>query len=170
MLLFFLFIVLPVVELALLIRIGARIGAMPTLGLVIATGFLGAALARQQGLQVLRRVRAETRDGRMPTEALIDGLIILLAAVMLITPGVITDAVGLLCLVPATRGIVKTLLWRWLERQVQRGRAQVFVYTETSAARRQQGDIAAEYEILRDDDEARSLEGESRRTAGPRSQ
>ncbi|MEO0815279.1 MAG: FxsA family protein, partial [Myxococcota bacterium] len=74
-----LFIVVPAVELALLAEVGVRIGWLPTLGIVIATGFIGAALARSQGFAVLRRIREESAQGRAPTDALTDGAMVLVA-------------------------------------------------------------------------------------------
>ncbi len=102
-----LFTVVPLVELYLLIAIGRWVGAVPTIALVIGTGLLGAALARWQGLGVLRRVRDDLDHGRPPTDALIDGLLILIAAAVLLTPGLITDTIGFVLLVPASRAFVR---------------------------------------------------------------
>jgi UPF0716 protein FxsA len=123
-----LFILLPAVELALLIRIGTRIGTLPTLALIVATGLLGATLARQQGLGVLRTLQQETAAGRMPAGAVVDGAFILVAAALLVTPGVLTDAVGFACLVPAFREAAKRAMGRRLERAVAEGRVQMHVY------------------------------------------
>lgn len=98
------------IELFLLIEIGKRIGTFPTLILIIGTGILGAWLVRLQGLSVLRKVQRETAAGRMPAGALIDGILILLAGAVLMTPGVLTDAFGFLCLVPAFRDQFKLRL------------------------------------------------------------
>ena len=95
-----LFIVVPVVELALLIEIGQRVGTLATIGLIIGTGFVGASLARQQGISTLARLRKDLDASRLPAEAIIDGVMILVAAAVLITPGVLTDLFGFLCLVP----------------------------------------------------------------------
>jgi len=89
-----LFIVVPIVELGLLLKLGEWMGALPTLGLIIATGALGAYLARRQGLGVLRRAQAETEAGRLPAGELLEGLLILVAGAVLMTPGVLTDAFG----------------------------------------------------------------------------
>lgn len=126
--LFLLFVVLPAVELSLLIEIGSRIGTVETLLLIVVTGMVGASLARHQGLQVLRSVEIETAQGRLPGEALADGMIILLAAALLVTPGVLTDIAGFLCLVPVTRRVFRSLLWRWFEQRVQKGRANMTVH------------------------------------------
>lgn len=125
-----LFVVLPAVELALLIEIGGRIGTAATLGVIVVTGFVGAALARRQGLGVLSRLQQETQAGQLPAGSLVDGVLILVAAALLVTPGVLTDAFGFLCLVPAFRGVLKREVRRRLERAVQEGRVSVQLYTD----------------------------------------
>ena len=105
-----LFILVPAVELALLIEVGRHIGTLATLALIAGTGALGAFLARLQGLGILRQMQSELAAGRLPASSIVDGAIILLAAVVLITPGILTDAVGFLCLVPAFRRVLKRTL------------------------------------------------------------
>lgn len=122
-----LFIVLPVVELAILIETGRHIGTLATLALIVTTGALGAYLARSQGLEVLRQMRAETEVGRLPAEPLVDGVIILLAGAVLLTPGILTDIVGFVCLVPAFRRFLKAMLWRKLKRLVKQNQFQASV-------------------------------------------
>ncbi|MEL6543974.1 MAG: FxsA family protein [Myxococcota bacterium] len=121
-----LFIVVPAVELALLAEVGVRIGWLPTLGIVIATGFIGAALARSQGFAVLRRIREESAQGRAPTDALTDGAMVLVAGTLLITPGVLTDMVGFALLIPPLRAVLKGFVAARLARSVQAGRTAVF--------------------------------------------
>ncbi len=128
--LLFLFVVVPAVELVLLIELGTRIGTAATLALIVVTGFVGAALARRQGLGVLRRVQAESQAGRLPADSLMDAAMILVAGALLVTPGILTDAVGFLCLVPVFRSGVKRELRRRFERAVEEGRIQVAVHTE----------------------------------------
>ncbi len=130
-----LFILIPAAELALLIEIGKRIGTLATLALIVVTGVLGAALARHQGLGVVRAARAEAAAGRLPAAALVDGLIILLAGAVLITPGILTDIFGFLCLIPISRGWIKTLAGRWLKRAWQDGRVRVFVSVRARGSR-----------------------------------
>ena len=125
-----LFVALPAVELGLLIEIGSRIGTGATLALIAVTGIVGAALARRQGLGVLRVLQTETAAGRLPAGSLVDGVIILVAGALLVTPGVLTDAFGFLCLVPAFRRVVKRALLRRLERAAQEGQVEVRVYTD----------------------------------------
>jgi UPF0716 protein FxsA len=111
-----LFIIVPLVELALLLEVGRRLGTVPTLGIIILTGVVGAALARQQGLGVIRRIRREVSEGRVPGSAIVDGAMILVAGALLMTPGLLTDVFGFLCLIPATRRLIRQAAWRRLER------------------------------------------------------
>ena len=125
--LFLLFIVLPAVELALLIEIGRYAGTLVTLGLIVATGALGAAMARHQGLRVLAEVQRELAEGRLPAGSMVDGVLILLAAAVLVTPGVLTDAFGFLCLTPGFRSLVKREMLRRFERAVEEQRVHLHV-------------------------------------------
>ncbi len=105
-----LFTAVPLVELFLLVKMGTVVGVGPTIALVIFTGVLGAWLARQQGLGVLHRLRVELAEGRLPADALIDGLLILVAGAVLLTPGLLTDALGFVLLVPPSRAVVRRIL------------------------------------------------------------
>ena len=105
-----LFTIIPLVELFLLVKLGTVVGVGPTVALVIFTGILGAWLARQQGLGVLRRLSEDLAKGRLPAEALIDGLLIVVAGAVLLTPGLLTDALGFLLLVPRTRAAVRRIV------------------------------------------------------------
>jgi UPF0716 protein FxsA len=122
-----LFVVVPAVELALLIEIGGRIGTPATLGIIMATGVIGASLARRQGLAVLRRLQEEANAGQLPADPIIDGVFLLVAGALLVTPGVLTDVVGFSCLVPAFRNLVKGVLRRRFERAVREGQVEVKV-------------------------------------------
>jgi len=95
-----LFIVVPIVELYLLVQLGLRIGLPPTLGLIVLTGFLGASLARQQGLSTLRKIQQEVSNGRPPTQELVEGVMILIGGIVLLTPGILTDLFGFALLLP----------------------------------------------------------------------
>lgn len=121
------FVALPAVELGLLIEVGSRIGTVATLAIILTTGVVGASLARRQGLSVLAEFQRETAAGRLPAGTLVDGVVILIAAALLITPGILTDTVGFLCLVPAFRRVVKRALVRRLERAAREGSVHVFV-------------------------------------------
>lgn len=118
-LLLLLFTVTPVVELTLLLRVHGAIGLGPTLALVLATGLGGAVLARWQGVRALGRVREALAAGRMPGRELFDGALILVAGTLLVTPGVLTDSLGLLLLLPPVRSLAARGLRRWAASRVQ---------------------------------------------------
>lgn len=120
-----LFIIVPIVELSLLVRIGARIGGLPTIALVIVTGVVGAALARWQGMGVIRQMKAELGQGHLPATSMVDGAIILVAGLLLITPGVLTDLVGLLLLLPPVRALVRGQVGERVKRAVEQQRVHV---------------------------------------------
>ena len=111
--LFLLFAVIPVAEIYVLVSVGGAIGVLPTVALVLLTALAGAHLARLQGLAVMMRIRENLAQGFMPAEELLDGLLIFLAGMTLLTPGFLTDIMGLLILLPATRNIFK----RWLRKK-----------------------------------------------------
>lgn len=119
------FVLMPLLELALLLRVHQTVGMAATLGIVIVTGAVGAALARFQGLMTLRAIRMDLAEGRMPAPRLLDGLMILLAGALLITPGLVTDTIGFLLLVPALRRAIRGRLRRRLEQKLREGRVTV---------------------------------------------
>ena len=119
--LFLAFTLIPIIELYLLIEVGTIIGALNTVILVIVTGFAGAWLARLQGMQTMIRVRSSLQQGIMPAEELMDAVLIFMAGIVLLTPGFVTDAAGLLLLIPETRNYFKRFLRykfdHWIEKQ-----------------------------------------------------
>lgn len=117
-----LFTAVPIVELALLIKLGQIIGLGNTLAIVIFTGIGGAILAKSQGLRTLRRIDQELSMGIMPSDPLFDGLFILCGGLLLITPGIITDMVGLLLLTPFFRASVKIWIKKKIRKAFQEGR------------------------------------------------
>lgn len=104
--LFLLFVLVPIVEIALLIRVGGWLGFWPTLAIVVATAALGTWLLRRQGLSTLARARSRLDAGELPASQIVEGLILLVGGAFLLTPGFMTDAVGFFCLIPYSR--------RWL--------------------------------------------------------
>jgi len=114
--LFLLFLIVPLAELYLLIHVGRVIGAGWTILLVILTAAVGAALARAEGLRTVAAIQSSLVAGRTPTNELIEGAMILVAGLTLLTPGFITDAIGLLILFPPTRRPIR----RWLVAQLKR--------------------------------------------------
>ena len=110
------FIAVPIIEIALFIEIGGWIGLWPTIGVVIVTAFAGTSLLRLQGLAVLRRVRESAERNELPMQEVFDGLCLLVAGVMLLTPGFFTDALGFLLFVPIFRRVAGAAIWRWMVR------------------------------------------------------
>ena len=114
-----LFTITPIIELAILIKLGQEIGLWQTLAIVIATGILGASLAKWQGWGVIRRIRADLENGRMPAQALFDGLLILIGGALLLTPGIITDLLGFFLLIPPSRRLAKAYLSRRFKKSIE---------------------------------------------------
>ncbi|WP_089935503.1 FxsA family protein [Candidatus Entotheonella palauensis] len=105
--LFAIFLIVPLIELALLLTIGAQIGIWATLAIIISTAMLGASLTRREGLKTWLRFQEKLTTGALPNEELLDGLMILVAGAVLLTPGFLTDAVGFILLIPGSRRVVK---------------------------------------------------------------
>jgi len=106
--LFLLFIVIPIIEIALLMQIGEWIGVWPTIAIVIITAWLGAKNVKQQGVSTLNSVQQKMAQGQAPSEEIVSGLMLLVAGVLLLTPGFATDIFGLSLLIPSFRkAIVK---------------------------------------------------------------
>ena len=119
--LFLCFTLIPVAELYLLIHLGGIIGGLNTVILVILTGFIGAYLARMEGLNTMIKVRQNLNQGLMPAEDLLDAFIILIAGLVLITPGLLTDTTGLLLLWPPTRNKFKRFLRKKFDEMAANG-------------------------------------------------
>lgn len=115
--LFLLFVITPVLELWLLIAVGKQLGATITILLVLLTALTGVALLRRQGLLMWQRVRMKLTAGEMPGREMIDGLFLVVSGVLLLTPGFITDVMGLLCLVTGIRTLLIRLPFRYLNRK-----------------------------------------------------
>ena len=111
-LLFVLFIVVPIVELYVLIQIGQAIGILPTIALLILDSILGAALMRSQGRAAWRRFNQAIAEGRVPGREVIDGVLVIFGGALLLTPGFLSDFLGLFLLLPPTRAIVRAVLVR----------------------------------------------------------
>jgi len=101
--LFALFIIVPIIEITVLMQVGALIGAWPTVAIVIISAWLGAKYVRQQGLATLQSVQTKMAQGEMPSSEIVTGLMLLVAGVLLVTPGFVTDIFGLVLLVPKAR-------------------------------------------------------------------
>ena len=116
-----LFVLTPLVELAILVYLGTIIGALYTILIVVATGILGAFMARNQGLAALSRIRGSIERGIIPSNEIFDGALILVGGLLLLTPGIITDIIGFAVLVPQTRRIIGRWLRSLIRRRIQRG-------------------------------------------------
>jgi len=101
--LFVFFVIVPIIEISVLMHVGQWLGAWPTIAIVILTAWLGAKYVRQQGLATLQSVQAKMAQGEMPSGEIITGVMLLVAGVLLVTPGFVTDIFGLSLLVPAMR-------------------------------------------------------------------
>ena len=121
----FFFIIVPLVELVLLIQLGQVVGLWPTLALVVFTGVTGAALARLEGLRVLFQFQSELASGKLPGQALLDGISVLVGGAFLLTPGILTDFAGFALLLPTSRRWIQRRVRGALERQVKAGTIQV---------------------------------------------
>ena len=116
-----LFIIVPVVELYILIEVGKKIGSLPTIGIIVLTGILGAYLVKRQGFMILKKIQNDLNEGIMPGDSLIQGAIILIGGILLLTPGFITDIIGFVFLIPVSRLVVKKYLLKWLKGKIKEG-------------------------------------------------
>ncbi len=120
-----LFTLIPLLELYVLLEVGALIGAGWTVGLILLTGIAGAWLARTQGFELLRQVQREMAAGRLPAEQLLDGAMILAGGILLLTPGFCTDLAGFAFLTPGTRSFIKKILRRALQQLAASGKIHI---------------------------------------------
>ncbi|MCP3935125.1 MAG: FxsA family protein [Actinomycetia bacterium] len=114
--LFAAFIIVPILELAVIIQVGSSVGVFPTLALLVLVSVAGAWLVRHQGTGVLTRIRQQLSVGELPTDELVNGVLILVAGTLMLTPGFLSDAVGLSLLIPPIRAVIR----RWLGRRFTR--------------------------------------------------
>jgi UPF0716 protein FxsA len=109
-----LFTVVPALELYLLLQIGERIGALETIYLIIVTGIVGAAMAKREGISVIQQIQEGAVNGVPPANKLVEGLMVLVGGILLITPGVVTDAIGLSFIFPLTRRLLAGAVKRFV--------------------------------------------------------
>jgi len=107
-----LFIAVPIVELAVIIQVGSAIGVLPTLAILIADSILGSVLMRSQGRAAWRRFNEAIARGRPPAREVLDGVLVIFGGALLLTPGFVTDVLGLLLLIPPTRALFRGVLVR----------------------------------------------------------
>ncbi|MBM4762535.1 FxsA family protein [Bacillus sp. B15-48] len=118
--LFLAIIIVPAVEIAILLWFGQLIGVLPTFLFILLTGLIGAYLAKQQGIVTIRKVQDNMERGIMPGDALLDGVCILIGGTLLLTPGFVTDIIGFLLLIPATRKHMKNWLAQFFRKRMDR--------------------------------------------------
>lgn len=118
-LLFLLFLVVPFVELFVILQVGRAIGALNTIAVLVMVSIVGAWLVKREGLSVVRRAQERVRQGAVPATELVDGVLILFAGALLLTPGFVTDMVGVLLLLPPIRAALRVGVTRRLRRQAE---------------------------------------------------
>lgn len=139
-LLVILFIVVPIIELYVIIQVGQAIGVLPTLALLLADAVLGSLLLRHQGRGAWQRFNLALREGRFPGREVADGLMIAIGGTLLLTPGFVTDIVGLILLIPPTRAVIRRLMRAYV------GRRFVVVGLGDQAMRSRRPDRTYDYE------------------------
>ncbi|MEM7300048.1 MAG: FxsA family protein [Pseudomonadota bacterium] len=145
----FLLLVVPIVEIAMFIVIGGAIGLWPTLAMILVTAIIGTFLLRHQGFQIVDSIRRETEAGRIPGRQLGDGAMILVAGVLLLTPGFVTDGLGFLLFVPP----VRTMIWSFLASRVTVASMSATGQGEFHRSRRDRREDGDDMIIELDDDE-----------------
>lgn len=116
--LFLLFTIAPAIELGILIYAGTFIGALNTLVIVILTALAGSILVRNEGIEVLRRFQTNLYHGIFPSEEILDGAMVLISGALLLTPGFITDIIGLMLVIPASRDIIKPIIMKYIKSKI----------------------------------------------------
>lgn len=165
MAIFLALIVVPLLEIAVLVEVGGLIGVWPTLAVVIATALAGSWLLRSQGWGVLNRARAALARNEFPAGELFDGLCLLVAGVLLLTPGFVTDALGLLLFVPTLRVSLARMLWRYL---MEKGSVEFYLSgarrRDEEGKERDSGLVEGEFQQVPEESETeRKRNGEDRR-------
>ena len=142
--LFLILVGVPIIEIGLFIQLGGFLGLWPTLAIVVATALIGSLLLRTQGLSTLEELKRTAETGQSPAGPMANGALILVAGLLLLTPGFFTDSFGFLLMVPP----IRTLLIKWIAT-----RAQMKIYASAANSQQPPDIIDGEFEII-DDDEA----------------
>ncbi|MEV5037441.1 membrane protein FxsA [Peribacillus frigoritolerans] len=123
---FLMFIIaMPVVEIIVLLLSGNLIGFWPTLFLIVATGLIGAYLAKRQGMETWKKAQEQIRFGMMPGNEIIDGICIFIGAALLLSPGLISDIMGLILVFPPTRNLLKPIVIRFIMNRMNKGKVTI---------------------------------------------
>ncbi len=139
--LFLILVGVPIIEIGLFIELGGFLGLWPTLAIVVATALLGSALLRIQGLSTLEELKRSAETGQSPAGPMANGALILVAGLLLLTPGFFTDSIGFLLMVPPFR----TLLIKWIA-----ARAQMKMYARAANSQHAPDIIDGEFEVVED--------------------
>lgn len=152
--LFILFVVIPIIEISILIHVGDIIGGWNTVALVILSAFIGAHLVRREGLLTIQKAQAKMQQNTLPTGEMATGVLLLIAGVLLITPGFMTDLLGLALTLPITRALLGKALLKAFQQRVQKGQVH-FHYQGFNGQTKQTDDIVegefTEVKTSRDD-------------------
>ena len=120
-----LFITIPICEIFIFLEAGEVIGLWPTLATVVLTGIAGAYLARTQGFDLIQRIQNTMARGEIPADELVDGIFVLSGGLLLLTPGLLTDLIGFICLTPFFRAPLKQILIQWFQKKIAQGNIRV---------------------------------------------
>jgi UPF0716 protein FxsA len=159
--LFLLFAILPIIEIALLINVGEQIGGWYTVAIVILTAFVGAHLVRQQGLSTLMQAQQKMQSGVLPGQEMAEGLLLVIAGVLLVTPGFITDGIGFLLSLPMTRpliakGLVSRMSIKMVDPSFQGGFSHTH-HQQSTSGQQKEDIIEGEYERKDNDSDKPAL-------------
>ncbi len=149
--LFLIFVAVPIIEIALFIQVGGAIGLWPTLAIVVLTAFAGTWLMRQQGMMTLAKLQKSLAEGGNPADPMAQGAMILVAGVLLLTPGFFTDTVGFLLLLPP----VRAALIKWISARIIASGSVHFSSTTSASERGTNTTIETDYIIIDEDSEPR---------------
>lgn len=127
--LFLLFIIIPIIEITVLMQVGSWLGVFPTVAIVILTAWLGAHNVRQQGVENFQSLQTKMTRGEAPSQEIVAGLLLLVAGILLVTPGFVTDAFGLMLLIPTFRGYLINKVQAQLVRQASQSRGYTFEHS-----------------------------------------
>lgn len=146
--LLFIFIIIPIIEIGLFIQVGGWLGLWPTLGIVILTAFIGTYLLRMQGMAELAKLQGSMQTGQNPVEPIANGALILVAGILLLTPGFFTDGVGFALLTPPIRAMVI----KWGAARFKNSQNIVFTQTGHPQQAQHSDTVEADFVVLDDDD------------------
>jgi UPF0716 protein FxsA len=127
-----LFIVIPILEIYLLIQVGEEIGLLATLATIVLTAIIGASLVRREGIKTINSLQARLNNQEMPGKELADGAMLLLAGVLLVTPGFFTDGFGFILAFPVTRALLRNSLTAILSAHIQSGSQNFYSHTTSN--------------------------------------